>query len=144
LAGRDKDKDKAEHNLFEADRLAKATGPAEKVHWLSFGPLNVAVHKTSVLAELDDYQGAVDSGQKIKLPDTWPRSRSAHHHAEMARSLMWTGRAEGAFKALQEARRLAPQQTRYHPTVRETYAHLDAQKRRLPETFAGYGAWLGR
>ncbi|TDC67778.1 helix-turn-helix domain-containing protein [Streptomyces hainanensis] len=143
LAARDQDKATAEGFLAEAERLAASTGPAEKVHWLSFGPVNVAVHRTSVLTELDEYDEAVRSAATVGAPDDWPPSRLAHHHSEVARAQMWTGDTAGAFKSLQEARRLAPQQTRYHPTVRETYAGLDAAKRQLPTTFVNYGSWLG-
>ncbi|MCT9075015.1 helix-turn-helix domain-containing protein [Streptomyces fulvoviolaceus] len=143
LAGRDKDRDTAEGHLSEAQRIAERTGPAEKVHWLSFGPTNVGVHRVSVLAELDLYPEAVESAQEMAIPDGWPPSRLAHHHAEVARAQMWTGRTDSAFKSLQKARKLAPQQTRYHPTVRETYAGLEAAKRQMPDTFSNYGSWLG-
>ncbi|MFE6741192.1 helix-turn-helix domain-containing protein [Streptomyces tubercidicus] len=142
LAGRDKDKDTAEGHLGEAQRIAERTGPAEKVHWLSFGPTNVGVHRVSVLAELDLYPEAVQSAHEITVPDGWPPSRLAHHHAEVARALMWTGRTDAAFKSLLKARKVAPQQTRYHPTVRETYAGLDSARRRMPDTFGNYGSWL--
>lgn len=143
LAGRDKDRDTAEGHLSEAQRISERTGPAEKVHWLSFGPTNVGVHRVSVLAELDLYPEAVESAQEMAIPDGWPPSRLAHHHAEVARAQMWTGRTDSAFKRLQKARKLAPQQTRYHPTVRETYAGLEAAKRQMPDTFSNYGSWLG-
>lgn len=143
LAGRDKDKDTAEGHLSEAQRIAGRTGPAEKVHWLSFGPTNVGVHRVSVLAELDLYSQAVQTAEETVIPDGWPPSRLAHHHAEVARAQMWTGRTDSAFKSLVKARKLAPQQTRYHPTVRETYAGLEAAKRRMPDTFNNYGSWLG-
>lgn len=142
LAGRDKDKATAEGHLSEAARIAKRTGPAEKVHWLSFGPTNVGVHRVSVLAELDLYPEAVHQADEITIPDGWPPSRLAHHHAEVARAQMWTGQTEAAFKSLVSARKLAPQQTRYHPTVRETYSGLEAAKRRMPDTFTNFGAWL--
>lgn len=142
LAGRDKDGDTAEEHLAEAGRIADRTGPAEKVHWLSFGPTNVGVHRVSVLAELDLYAEAVNKAKETKLPGGWPPSRMAHHYAEVARAQMWTGRTDAAFRNLLEARRLAPQQTRYHPTVRETYAGLESAKRRMPDTFINYGAWL--
>lgn len=143
LAGRDKDKGTAEGHLGEAQRIAERTGPAEKVHWLSFGPTNVGVHRVSVLAELDLYPEAVQSAQEITIPDGWAPSRLAHHYAEVARAQMWTGRTDAAFKSLMKARKVAPQQTRYHPTVRETYAGLDAARRRMSDTFSNYGSWLG-
>lgn len=143
LAGRDKDKNTAEGHLAEAARIAKRTGPAEKVHWLSFGPTNVGAHRVSVLAELDLYPEAVEEAQKINIPDDWPPSRLAHHYAEVARAQMWTGQTEPAFKSLLAARKLAPQQTKYHPTARETYSGLEAAKRRMPDSFHHFGAWLG-
>ncbi|QHC32001.1 helix-turn-helix domain-containing protein [Streptomyces sp. HF10] len=143
LAGREKDTDTAEGHLAEAARIAKRTGPAEKVHWLSFGPTNVGAHRVSVLAELDLYPEAVRQAEDMVIADGWPPSRLAHHHAEVARAQMWTGQTEAAFKNLLKARKLAPQQTRYHPTVRETYAGLDAARRRMPDSFTNYGSWLG-
>ncbi|GAA2917284.1 helix-turn-helix transcriptional regulator [Streptomyces thioluteus] len=142
LAGRDKDGETAEGHLAEAGRIAGRTGPAERVHWLSFGPANVAVHRVSILAELDRYGEAVEQAERLRLPGGWPPSRTAHHYAEVARAQLWTGRTDAAFRNLLEARRLAPQQTRYHPTVRETYSGLESAKRRMPDDFINYGAWL--
>lgn len=144
LCARDQDEGAAEGHLGEAQRIAELTGPAEKVHWVSFGPTNVGVHRVSVLAELDHYQRAVEVAERMTIPDGWPPSRLAHHCAEVARAQMWTGRTDAAFKNLQRARKLAPQQTRYHPLVRETFAGLESAKRRMPDTFGNYGAWLGR
>ncbi|AZK94233.1 MULTISPECIES: helix-turn-helix domain-containing protein [Streptomyces] len=143
LAGRKKDRESAEGHLQEAERIALRTGPAEKDHWLSFGPTNVGVHRVSVLAELDLYPEAVRSAEEIAIPDRWPPSRLAHHHAEVARAQMWTGHTKAAFKNLQSAREIAPQQTRYHSTVRETYRGLESSKRSMPQAFSAFGTWLG-
>ncbi|WP_329369555.1 helix-turn-helix domain-containing protein [Streptomyces sp. NBC_00669] len=143
LSGRDKDRDAAEGHLDEAERIAQRTGPAERIHWLSFGPTNVAAHRVSVLAELDLYPEAVQTATAMTVPSDWPLSRRAHHHAEVAWAQMWSGHTEGAFRSLQQARTLAPQQTRYHPIVRETYAGLESARRRMPETFTNFGDWLG-
>ncbi|MEV6779899.1 helix-turn-helix domain-containing protein [Streptomyces syringium] len=143
LAGRARDAGKADAHLDEARRIAERTGPAEEVHWLSFGPTNVDVHRVSVLAELGQYPEAVRTAQGTTIPEGWAPSRLAHHYTEVAQALMWTGSTDAAFKNLQKARKLAPQQTRYHPTVRETYAGLESAKRRMPDTFSNYGAWLG-
>lgn len=143
LSGRDKDKGSAEGHLEEAHQLARRTGAAEKVHWLSFGPTNVGAHRVSVLAELDQYPEAVRTAKDMPIPDDWPPSRLAHHYADVAWAQLWTGRTEESFKSLQRARRLAPQQTRYHPTVRETWAGLESAKRRMPDTFSNFGSWLG-
>jgi transcriptional regulator with XRE-family HTH domain len=143
MAARAKDGTAAQDHLDEADRLARQTGEAPRVHWLSFGPTNVAVHRVSVSAELDEYAKAADAGAEVTFPKGWPASRRSHHHAELARAQMWTGRLDDAFTNLLKARKAAPQQARYHATVRETYAGLEAAKRQLPDSFLSYGSWLG-
>ncbi|URN16129.1 MULTISPECIES: helix-turn-helix domain-containing protein [Streptomyces] len=143
LAGRAKRAHDAEQHLAEADRLADRTGEAVEVHWLAFGPTNVAVHRVSVLAELDRYDEAVRDGVQVTLPDAYPASRRSHHYADLARAQMWDGDLSGAFASLLAARKAAPQQAKYHPMVRETYHGLEAAKRALPDTFLSYGTWLG-
>ncbi|MGW2081973.1 helix-turn-helix domain-containing protein [Streptomyces sp. NPDC001939] len=143
LAGRAHDEGKALSHIREAERIAADTGEAIKVHWLTFGPTNVQVHRVSVLAELDRYGEAVEATSGIAVPRDWPKSRSSHHYAEVARAQMWTGKLDAAFKSLLLSRKTAPQQAKYHPTVRETYAGLEAAHRRLPESFLSYGSWLG-
>ncbi|WP_374223295.1 hypothetical protein [Streptomyces sp. F63] len=97
----------------------------------------------SVLAELDQYGRAVKEADRTHIPADWPNSRTSHHHAEVARAQLWTGRLGDAFASLLMARKAAPQQAKYHPTVRDTYAGLEAAHRRLPDTFPAYGSWLG-
>jgi transcriptional regulator with XRE-family HTH domain len=143
MAGRAKDQHRAEGHLGEADRIAEETGEAVKVHWLAFGPTNVAVHRVSVLAELDEYGAAAQAGRGLVLPKDWPASRRSHHYAEVARAQMWDGSLDDAFANLLKARKTAPQQAKYHPTVRETYAGLEAAKRQMPNSFLSYGSWLG-
>lgn len=143
MAARSKDADSAEDHLAEAERIAAETGEAIDVHWLAFGPTNVSVHRVSALAELDEYGSAVEQGETVRIPQGWPASRRSHHHAEMARAQMWTGDLDGSFRSLLAARKAAPQQARYHQTVRETYAGLEAARRQLPDSFLSYGSWLG-
>ncbi|WP_128378547.1 helix-turn-helix domain-containing protein [Streptomyces cavernae] len=142
MAGRAHDEDNALSHLEEAKRIAGATGEAVKVHYLTFGPTNVQVHRVSVLAELDQYGEAVEATNGLAIPQNWPKSRTSHHHAEVARAQMWTNDLEGSFQSLLKARKAAPQQAKYHPMVRETYAGLEAAHRRLPESFLSYGSWL--
>ncbi|WP_329423970.1 helix-turn-helix domain-containing protein [Streptomyces sp. NBC_01268] len=143
MAARSKNGDVAEDHLAEADRIAAGTGEAVTVHWLAFGPTNVAVHRVSALAELDEYGSAAVQGTHVRIPHDWPASRKSHHFAELARAQMWTGDLDGSFRNLLAARKAAPQQARYHQTVRETYAGLEAARRQLPDSFLSYGSWLG-
>ncbi|MFI6701790.1 helix-turn-helix domain-containing protein [Streptomyces sp. NPDC050509] len=143
MAGRAQDKSRADVHLDQAAEIASITGEAADVHWLSFGPTNVAVHRVSVAAELDQYEDAARVGRSIAMPRGWPASRRSHHHAELARAQMWTGDLDAAFANLLAARKAAPQQARHHATVRETYSGLEAAKRQLPDSFLSYGSWLG-
>jgi hypothetical protein len=143
MAGRAHDENEALSHLTQAERIAGGTGEAVQVHWLAFGPTNVKVHRVSVLAELDKYGEAVEATEGLVIPTDWPKSRTSHHHAEVARAQMWTGKLDASFKSLVQARKAAPQQAKYHPTVRDTYAGLEAAHRRLPESFLSYGSWLG-
>lgn len=143
LAGRAQDRGRAEGHLAEASRLAELTGEVPTVHWLAFGPTNAAVHRVSVLAELDEYGAAAEAGATLVIPREWPASRRSHHYAEVARAQMWTGQLDDAFQNLLRARKAAPQQAKYHQTVRETYEGLEAAKRQLPDSFLSYGSWLG-
>ncbi|MFC8015793.1 helix-turn-helix domain-containing protein [Streptomyces cinereoruber] len=142
MAGRAHNDAQAMGHLAEAKRIADQTGEAPKVLWMAFGGTNVEVHRVSVLAELDKYDKAVDTADRIVLPADWPKSRKSHHWAEVARAQMWTGRLEASFASLQKARKAAPQQAKYHPLVRDTYASLEAAHRRLPDSFLSYGSWL--
>ncbi|MFD8263297.1 helix-turn-helix domain-containing protein [Streptomyces griseoluteus] len=143
MAGRAHDADQAHVHLGEAEQIAAETGEAMQVHWLAFGPTNVGVHRISVLAELDQYGEAVEAADRMRIVAGWPKSRTSHHYAEVARSLLWTGDLDRSFQHLVEARKAAPQQAKYHPTIRETYAGLEAARRRLPDNFLSYGSWLG-
>ncbi|MER7477475.1 helix-turn-helix transcriptional regulator [Streptomyces sp. NPDC126510] len=143
MAGRAHNKDQALMHLGEAERIAGATGESVQVHWLAFGPTNVKVHRVSVLAELDQYGEAVEATSDLHIPKDWPKSRTSHHFAEVARAQMWTGKIDASYQSLLKARKAAPQQAKYHPTVRETYASLEAAYRRLPENFLSFGSWLG-
>ncbi|MFF2228592.1 helix-turn-helix domain-containing protein [Streptomyces globisporus] len=143
MAARAQNRATADGHLDEADRMARATGEASDVHWLSFGPTNVAVHRVSVLAEVDEYGQAAEIGSRVQMPKGWPASRRSHHFAELARAQMWDGLLDDSFGNLLRARKAAPQQARYHQTVRETYSGLEAAKRQLPDSFLSYGSWLG-
>lgn len=143
MAGRSKDGAKAEGHLAEAERIAVGTGEAAKVHYLAFGPTNVRVHQVSIMAELDQYDAAVQTARGLQIPREWPQSRKSHHFAEVARAQLWTGDLDAAFENLLRARKAAPQQARYHQTVRDTYNGLEAARRQLPDSFLSYGTWLG-
>jgi len=143
IAARARDAGAVAMHLAEAGECAAQTGDAAEVHWLSFGPANVALHEMSAAVEMRQYDDALTKARKIKLPAALATSRRAHFYIDSARSEMETGRNEKALASLVEARRAAPEQTRYHPGARETISGLVHAARRAPETLSGMAAWVG-
>ncbi|CCK24744.1 helix-turn-helix domain protein [Streptomyces davaonensis JCM 4913] len=130
-------------HISEARKIARRIGDASDVHWLSFGPSNVALHRMSAALEMRLYDDALKQARKIKLPPQLATSRRAHFLIDQARTEMETGHTASALKSLVEARRLAPEQTRYHPAARDTITGLVHMSRRTPDTLNHMAAWVG-
>jgi hypothetical protein len=142
IAGRMKDRDQADARLTEARALARTTGelPDFGVTW---GPTNVGVHAVAIASETDDFGRAIELAEAVRIPRGWTRSRAGHHWMDLGRVHAWSGHPEQALDCLQHARRIAPQQTRYHPTVRETVLALKRKERTRNGSLAQYAEWVG-
>ncbi len=145
IAARADDSHAVETHLAEAAGHARRVGDASDVHWLSFGPTNVALHRMSAAVEMRQYDDALAQAKKIKpmLPPTLATSRRSHFLIDQARSEMETGHTEAALASIVEARRAAPEQTRYHPGARETIKGLVHLSRRTPDALGHMAAWIG-
>ncbi|MEV8626505.1 helix-turn-helix transcriptional regulator [Streptomyces sp. NPDC051079] len=130
-------------HIAEATTLAGRVGDASDVHWLSFGPTNVSMHRMSAAVEMRHYDEALKQALKIRPPASMATSRRAHFLIDRARSEMELGRAEASLKSLTAARKAAPEQTRYHPGARETIRGLVHLSRRTPQTLGSMAAWVG-
>lgn len=130
-------------HIGEARKIAKRIGDASDVHWLSFGPANVAMHRMSAAVEMGQYDNALKQARKIWLPASVATSRRAHFLIDRARTEMETGQTEAALEHLVQARRAAPEQTRYHPGARETIRGLVHVARRTPDSLNHMAAWVG-
>lgn len=130
-------------HIAEARRCAQQTGDASEIHWLSFGPTNVALHRMSAAVEMRQYEEALAQARQISLPPELAKSRRAHFLIDKARSEMETGLTEAALGSIVEARHAAPEQTRYHPGARETIKGLVHISRRTPDTLGHMAAWVG-
>jgi hypothetical protein len=70
-------------------------------------------------------------------------NRVSHHYIDLARAHLYAGDRNAALESLLTARKLAPQQTRYHPQVRETVRMLARLERRRTDSLAAFTSWLG-
>ncbi|MFE9722564.1 helix-turn-helix domain-containing protein [Streptomyces sp. NPDC005794] len=143
IGARAEDRTAVDTHLAEAERCADRTGDASKIHWLSFGPTNVALHRMSAAVEMRQYDSALVQARQIHIPPALATSRRAHFLIDRARSEMETGRTEAALGSIVEARQAAPEQTRYHPGARETVKGLVHISRRTPASLGHMAAWIG-
>ncbi|TDC19222.1 XRE family transcriptional regulator [Streptomyces sp. 8K308] len=143
LAARTTDVSLMEAHLAQAGELAERTGEIGHVHWLSFGPANVSAHETFARLELRQFDAAYAAARAVRPPRGWATSRRAAHLVDQARAELETGRTDAALTSLSLARRLAPQQTRFHPRVRETVQGLLHIRRRSPYALSRLAAWVG-
>lgn len=143
ICARADDQTAVDRHIREARDIAKRTGDASDVHWLSFGPANVSLHKMSTAVEMGQFDEALKQARKMRLPNQLATSRRAHFLIDRARTEMETGHTQDALKHLVEARKTAPEQTRYHPGARETVRGLVHLARRTPDTLNHMAAWVG-
>ncbi|WP_431032333.1 helix-turn-helix domain-containing protein [Streptomyces sp. P6-2-1] len=123
-----------------ADRVG---GEAREVHWLSFGRVNADLHEMGAYITMRRYDDALRQGRSMKLPPATLTSRRARFLVDMAVAEMETGRSDAALRHLAEARRAAPEQTRYHPHTRQAVTGLLHTTRRTPESLTHMATWIG-
>ena len=133
----------ADDHLARADELARRVGEVPAAFWLSFGPTNVALHRVAVLIERERHREAVAVADGLDLPARWHATRLGYHHMDLARAHAALGQHDRALRALIEARRIAPQQTRVHPSARRTVEQLLAARRKVPDRLVRYARWVG-
>lgn len=129
-------------HIDAARQVAARMGKDRNDYGLAFGPSNVAQHEVAVAVELEDGEEAVRRARSVRLGPSVPAVRRGHHFIDLARGHMMAGDYAGSLRCLQQARQIAPQQTRHHPMVRETTLAL-AAARRGREDLSLFASWLG-
>lgn len=143
-AARAGDGDAADDHLAEARETAERIGADRDDYRLFFGPTNVAIWSVGLAVELSDGTKAVKRAESFAPPTTGvPKERVGHHWIDLARGYLLHDDQQRCLAALQQARRTAPQQTRYHPMVAETVRTLARAERRRSDSLAGFVGWLG-
>ncbi len=122
--------------------VADHMGADRNDYGLAFGPSNVAQHEVAVAVELEDGEESVRRSRRVRLGPSVPAVRRGHHYIDLARGYVMAGDHAGGLRCLEQARRIAPQQTRHHPMVRETVLAI-AAARRGREELSLFASWLG-
>ncbi|WP_306306832.1 helix-turn-helix domain-containing protein [Nocardia brevicatena] len=135
--------DVAEDHLREARRIAAPMRHESDAYGTLFGPVNVGIHTAAVALESGDPGKAAHEGSNLTLPRKTAPPRAGHHWQDVSRAWLMIGKPDQALAALNRARLVAPQQTKLHPSVRETVYGIAAAQRRRSEGLVGFASWLG-
>ncbi|UFS98115.1 helix-turn-helix domain-containing protein [Nocardia huaxiensis] len=143
VAARARNLDLARTHITEARDLAAPMPRESDLYGTLFGPGNVEIHSCAVELEAGDPGRAARDGATLLLPPDIAPPRAGHHWQDNARAWVLAGHPDQALRALTLARRTAPQQTRLHPTVRETLYAIAAAERRRTDSLGAFARWLG-
>lgn len=142
-ASRVGDADTSDTHLAEARRLAADVTPGSDHYRLAFDQDSVNIWSVALAVERYDGGTAIKRAHSFVLSGSAPRERVGHHWIDLARAYQLHGDRDRTLATLHRARQIAPQQTRYHPQVRETVQTLAESDRRRSESLAGLARWAG-
>jgi len=146
LAARAGRRSQADAHLAEARDIAATVRAGANHYGMEFGSANVGLHEVSAAVEMADGTLACSRAREVEragLLTGLPPVRVGHYHIEVARAWLYHGDRRRALSALGRARRVAPQQVRYHPMVRDTIQAIAHAEPRPNEELRSFAAWLG-
>ncbi|WP_067674674.1 helix-turn-helix domain-containing protein [Nocardia miyunensis] len=133
----------ARDHIEQARVIARPMQHESDAYTTDFGPGNVEIHSCAIELEAGDPGTAAREGAALRLPTDVAAPRAGHHWQDNARAWLMIGKPDKALVALNKARLVAPQQTRLHPSVRETVYGIAAAQRRQSDSLLGFASWLG-
>jgi hypothetical protein len=144
LAARSGDVAGADGFIAEANAIATEHRPPSAAYLnIDASALNIAVHWCAAPVENYDGAEAIRRSEQVRIEDRARPERVAHHHIDMARAWLLHGDRERVLENLNVARRILPEETRRHPSVRETVLVLAEADRRSTESLASFARWAG-
>ncbi len=146
LAARAGRRAEADSHLAEGRAVSTTVPEGANSYGMEFGAANVALHEVSAAIELADGTLAVSRAEDAERAGhlrVLPPSRVGHYRIEVARGWLYHGDRHRALRALQAARRVSPQQVRFHPMVRDTVSVIAGAERRPSEELRSFATWLG-
>lgn len=143
-AARAGDAGTSDAHLAEARHAAQHVRSGSDHYRLAFDTDSVNIWSVGLAVERRDGTEAVKlAGNITRFAPTTPRERIGHHWIDLARGYQLHGDRDRSLGALHAARQTSPQQTRYHPQVRETVITLAENDKRRSDTLAGFARWAG-
>ncbi|MGW6457582.1 helix-turn-helix domain-containing protein [Streptomyces sp. NPDC055078] len=152
LEARDGHPGRATARLAEA-RAAAGLLRTDTTHYeMSFGPTNVRIHEVAALIDTGNTEealarlrewGTEQDRDEWELPPGIVAERASHHHIDVAAARLAEGDRAGAHRDLLEARRVSPNHSRFHPTLRSTATALVRLDRGQDNSIAGFARWAG-
>jgi transcriptional regulator with XRE-family HTH domain len=146
LAARAGRRQESDAHLAEAQQIAATVPDGANHYGMEFGAANVGLHEVSAAVEMADGALAVGRAEDVHRAgylDRLPPVRVGHYHIEVARGWLYYGDRHRALSALNRARRIAPQQARHHPMVRDTVQAIAHAEPRPSEELRSFATWLG-
>jgi transcriptional regulator with XRE-family HTH domain len=132
----------SEDFLGQAGELSEVTGETSD-YALSFGPLNFALSKMATANDREDHETALTCAASVRLPEDYAPTGAVRYWIDKAKAETWTARHDNALDSLYEAKRVAPQLTRYHPGVHETVGTLLRGRPRPSSRLRAFAMWSG-
>ena len=146
LAARAGRRQQSDAHLGEAQDVAVTVDAGANHYGMEFGSANVALHAVSAAVEMADGALALTRAGEVERAGrlgNLPPVRVGHYYIEIARAWLYHGDSRRALGALQRARRVAPEQARCHPMVREAVRAIAHAEPRPTEELRSFAAWLG-
>ena len=103
----------AHQHLETARNIAGQLGEDRDDYGTEFGLTNVAIHAVNIAVELGDAGQAIELGQHVTPANLSPE-RQARYWLDLAQAHAMRRQIGEALHALQEAERIAPEETRIH------------------------------
>jgi transcriptional regulator with XRE-family HTH domain len=112
-AARDNKRNEAHQHLDTARKISGQLGQDRDDYGTEFGPTNVAIHAVDIAVELGDAGQAIELAQHVDATSLSPE-RQARYLLDLAQAHAMRRQIGEALHALQEAERIAPEETRVH------------------------------
>ncbi|HEX5496869.1 MAG TPA: helix-turn-helix transcriptional regulator [Mycobacteriales bacterium] len=110
-------------HLAEAETIASRTGDRTDLD-LYFGPANLGVWKVSIAVEMGEGGRATEIARKHDVRPLGAPGRRSTFYSDLGRAFAQERQDSQALNAFLTAEKLAPEQTRANPLVREAAEHI--------------------